>query len=186
MIYGLSSPRKDFEASDRLVRSVSVNSRTETRELRTVTSDKALLTREFQTYLENDPEALGVCFGQNEDKQFDIWISPSYRNTEAEFYKDTLLHELCHGYFGAYVHNYRWKRIFGRVLHQYNSLVSPIDVTTLTWSMLTRYTRQRSGETQAQYWERLENEQDSIAKTAVAELPYVSQTFDRLNRTNAV
>lgn len=101
-------------------------------------------------------------------------------------YKDTVLHELCHGYFGMYAHNQRWKRVFGRVLHHYSDLVEPLDTDTLIPNMLKRYTRQGADESTGKYWERLENEQDSIAKVAVAELTFVARTFDRLGMREAV
>lgn len=187
MIYDLALPRRQFDKMDQTVRAVLANSRMEARQLRTITSDSALLTSENQGYLEENPECLGVCFGQEDGNyEFDTWISPAYRDTETDFYKDTVLHELCHGYFGQYSHNHRWKRLFGRVLHHYSSLVEPLDTDTLIPTMLRRYTLQGSGESTGKFWTRLENEQDSIAKAAVAELPFISRTFDRLGQREAV
>lgn len=186
MTFDLALPFRQFEGMDRVARSVLTNSRMEARELRLITSDSSLLTADNQGYLVDNPECLGVCFGQEDNSQFDIWVSPAYKDTDTDFYKDTVLHELCHGYFGMYVHNHRWKRIFGRVLHHYSSLVEPLDTDTLIPNMLKRYTRQGGGESTGKYWERLENEQDSIAKAAVAELPFISRTFDRLGSREAL
>lgn len=187
MIYDLALPRKQFDGMDRVARAVLANSRMDARQLSLITTDSSLLSAENQGYLEENPECLGVCFGQEDGNYtFNTWISPAYNDHTTDFFKDTVLHELCHGYFGMYAHNHRWKRTFGRVLHHYSSLVEPLDTDTLIPTMLRRYTRQGGTESSGQYWERLENEATSIAKAAVSELPYISRSFDRLGAKETV
>lgn len=187
MIYDLALPRDRFDGMDRTVRAVLANSRMETRQLRTITADNSLLSAENQGYIEENSESLAVCFGQGDGNyEFDIWTSPAYAVTDTEFYTDTVLHELCHGYFGAYIHNHKWKRLFGRVLYHYSYLVDPIDADALVSTMLRRYTLQHGAETPRKFKERLAMEQDSIAKAAVAEREFISRSYHWLGAREAV
>lgn len=180
MNFDLALPLDQFAGMDRVARSLLANSRMEPRELRTITSDSSVLPADSQSYLVDNPSSLGVCFGEPDDRTFDIWVSPAF-DTRSAFYTDTVLHELSHGYFGIYVHNHRWRRLLGRVLHHYDSLVAPLATEPLIKSMLYRYTQQGVLESTEQYDQRLVDEASSIANLAVDELPYIARTFARLS-----
>lgn len=175
MKYDLAMPETEFLQADRVVRSMLLGTRIEQKALRLATSDSELLRPDNKVYLEENPSSVGICF--NHDKRFDIWVTPAYTNTDTDSYRDTILHELTHGYLGVYAHNHRFKRFFGRVLHHYDSLVSPLDVDTLIPDMLKRYTNQGKDESFKKYCERIEFEQDAIAKIAVDELNKVSLSY---------
>lgn len=178
MDYDLLLPREDFDKADRLVRATLLGPRFLVPIARRMTSDSESLQPENKAYVETNPGCTGICFGH--EPYFDVWISPAYKNTNTDWYKDTLLHELVHGYLRAYTHDARWKRFFGRVLHHYNTFVQPINADNLTATMLKRYTRQRADESPEQYGLRLEMEQDTIAKVAVDERPYIEKAYDQL------
>lgn len=179
MKYDLALARPDFEKADRLVRSALLRSgRDKPYALNLVTSDSGLLAPDDQGYLEENPESLGVCFGDREGS-FDIWVSPAYIGG-GEMYTDTVLHELCHGYLNLYRHTNRWVRFFGRVLYHYNELVEPIDVRGLLLRTLMRYTTQGHDESHRKYVNRVDREAETIAKLAAAELPYVTGLYTRL------
>lgn len=187
VIYDLAMPREQFDGMDRTVRAVLANSRMESRQLRTITADSALLSADNRGYIDANPTSLAVCFGTADgNHEFDIWTSPAYTDTDTAFYVDTILHELSHGYFGAYIHNHKWKRLFGRVLYHYSYLVDPIDADDLVTTMLRRYTLQHGAETNAQFKDRLAMEKDSLAKAAVAEREFIARSYYWLGAREAI
>ncbi len=67
-------------------------------------------------------DALGVSMADRgmTNKEFHIWITPSYEKLSYRFYM-TLAHEMVHGYAGLqYGHNAHWRRWFYRVLWHLN------------------------------------------------------------------
>lgn len=179
--YDISWDRLEFDKAERLVRAVLLQSgRAQQRSLRLVTSDPALLQSENRDYVEASSDALGVCFGHEEDQVFDIWLSPAYTDYSNDLFHDTILHELCHGHLGLYKHNQRFRRFFSRVLFHYNDLVSPIDYSKQISDTVRRYTDQRADESLSKYVDRMYAEQTSAEKVAITEAPVVAQTYKRL------
>lgn len=175
MIYNLALSREDFDKADRLVRATL---RRNGPQLRLITSDSAELTPTDRDYVQQNTDCLGVCF--SEDDVFDIWISPSLKDPSNSFYRDTVLHELCHGYLGEYTHNVRWRRFFGKILYHYSDLVYPLKVNPQVSRMITRYTRTGKTETASEYRLRREYEHGSIALQAMEEVTHVSRVFTRM------
>lgn len=178
MKYNLELPETDFLQADRVVRSMLLGTRIEPKMLRLATSDINLLASDDQitlkASLDSPRPSVGHCFGLG--NRFDIWISPNW-DTECDAYRDTILHELTHGYLGVYSHNHRFKRFFGRVLHHYSVLVNPLDLDVLVPNMLKENTVQGKGESFKKYCERLELEQDMISKIAGDELSKVTLSY---------
>jgi hypothetical protein len=178
MRYDLTLPLSEFQQANCLVKSVLVSGgRVDLKVPGVVTSDAGLLLPDNREYVEDHPECLGVCFG--DANSFDIWISPQYSNTSSDIYRDTLLHELCHGNLGLYTHNQRWRRFFGRVLFAYDALVYPISVSSLLEATLNRYTLIGRDESYSKYLERIHEEMDSIEKSAVNERDQVIYLFTK-------
>jgi hypothetical protein len=177
--YDLELERAKFAEADRVVRAVLLRSGKALNIYMPglVTSDQEQLAPKDKSYILDNPSSLGVCFKDNDSNSFDIWVSPSFDPNHIG-YKDTVLHELCHGYLGAYKHSHRWLRFFGRVLCAYDAIVEPME--NQLPNALRRYMDQHPDENYGKYMERLEMEQTSIEKISIDELAYVSYTYNRL------
>lgn len=185
MRYDLALPRQDFDKANRLVKAVLLQSgKAELKAPALLTSDKGLLHAEGKDYLDAHPESLGVCFGDADAFTFDVWITPNYTRTETDAYRDTVLHELSHGYLGLYKHNHRFQRFLGRTLYHYSSIVHPIDHERLITRLVRHedYSPRYNGESYPKYLERLDNEIAAIQKIAVDELDSVNWIYERLTR----
>lgn len=181
MRYDLELDQAKFAKADRIVRAVLLNSgRVDFYTPDLVTSDENGLCQADQNYIQEN-SSLGVCFKNNHANTFDIWISPQFK-PEHNWYKDTILHELSHGYLGAYKHGHRWLRFFGRVLYAYDTIVEPISRETQLPNALLRYIKQHPNEGYGKYMDRIETEQTAIEKIAVNELHDVTNMYDRLTR----
>jgi hypothetical protein len=176
MQYALPLAREEFDLADRVVRAVI--GRPE-RQLRTITSDIRHLEPADKVYVEKSSIPLGVCFIGADI--FDVWVSSAFQDPSTEFYLDTVLHELCHGYLANGTHTYPWRRVLGRVVHHYSKLVRPIDHDDMLETMLYRYTSKAKKETQADYDLRLQEAHDSIAELVMDEWDAVAYRFNRLN-----
>lgn len=139
MIYDLSMPYEDFLQADSLVRGVT--RRCQTRELSRITQDSLSLDFEHWQYIQDNPEALAVTFLDRGAKEFDIWISPSFRYWDSPWTLDTLLHELVHGYAGAMDHGQRFRRTFITVLHRYENEVQPVKADYMARRTVNRYSQ---------------------------------------------
>lgn len=182
MRYDLGLDREDFDKANRIVKAVLLRSgRAEVYAPNLLTSDANQLNPIDQTYLVDNPESLGVCFKETNSNTFDIWVTPAFR-TNSDWYRTTVLHELCHGYLGLYVHNHRWRRFFGRVLYHYQAIVQPIGMETLLPNAIRRDTEQGRDESWPKYLTRIEMEQTAIEKIAVDELDEVFDMYNRLTR----
>lgn len=178
MRYDISLPLSEFHKANALVKAVLIaGGRADIKIPGIITSDERRLLPDNREYVKDHPECLGVCFG--DAHTFDIWISPQYSDTTSDIYRDTLLHELCHGNLGLYTHNQRWRRFFGRVLFAYDALVHPIPVSSLLETTLNRYTLIGRDESYSKYLERLHEEMDSIEKSAINERDQVSYLFSK-------
>jgi hypothetical protein len=176
--YDLAMPETEFLQADRIVRSMLLGTRIEQKVLRLATSNADMLAEDDQATLkaaaDKGEPSVGHCFGLG--TRFDIWVSPHW-DVECDAYKDTVLHELTHGYLGVYNHNHRFLRFFGRVLHHYSILVSPLDLDILIPNVLRENTKQSKSESFKKYCDRLEMEQEAIAKIAVDEFDKVSLSY---------
>lgn len=176
MKYDISLSLSEFSLANSLVKAVLLSGgRAELKTPRLITSDSGMLMPDNREYVNDHPECLGVCFGDS--YSYDIWISPQYSDTSSDLYRDTLLHELCHGNLGLYTHNQRWRRFFGRVLFAYDALVHPIPVSSLLETTLNRYTLIGRDESYSKYLDRIHGEMDSIEKSAINERDQVSYLF---------
>lgn len=184
--YSLPMPWVDFQDADRLVRAVLLQSaKGETPELRTATADKSLLETADRAYVEKNQENLGVCFFDHDGNFFDIWVHGAFVDTTNDWYRDTVLHELSHGYLKITKHSHRWRRFFGRVLYHYSEIVHPINAPYLTQHMLNRYTKRADGESMPKWLDRLDDEHASLVGLCSSEVSFISQTYRRLKEADA-
>lgn len=182
MRYDLPLSQEKFIQADRIVRAVLLHSgRVDVYSPDLVTCEEEDFSESEKKYIRENPGSLGVCFKNHKVDTFDIWISPAFKS-DSNAYKDTILHELCHGYLGAYKHGHRWLRFFGRVLYAYDTIVEPISRETQLPNALLRYMKQHSDEGYGKYMDRIDTEQTSIEKIAINELPDVTNMYDRLTR----
>lgn len=182
--YDLSNfDRTEFELSDRLVRSVILaNGRPPySRSLRRITTDRSTLSKTNVNYIEQNLDTLdAVCF-EKPNGDFDIWVSPEL-DPEVPFYRQTLLHELSHGYLGvSNGHNHLWKKLYSRVLLHHHNLVEDLgDIHRVINSMLVRYTKKASSETDQQLGERVLADQRRYSHLVIAEIETVSNLYNRM------
>jgi hypothetical protein len=158
-----------------LVRSVYRGNR-ELPTLRRISNQSDWLSLEQTAYLENDPDAIAVTFGDLEAKTFDIWLSPALQGFHTGFAVDTLLHELTHGYVSCYNHSSQFRRFLARLLCHYQWNVQD-DFDSVKWvtALVTRYNR---FEFENRAWEI-----DCLIRAAEQEKDHVSLRFKEL--TNA-
>lgn len=181
MKYDISLPLSEFELANSLVKAVLLSGgRADLKSPGIITSDSSQLLSDNREYVKDHPECLGVCFG--DAHAFDIWISPQYSDPTSNIYRDTVLHELCHGNLGLYTHNQRWRRFFGRVLFAYDALVHPIPVSSLLETTLNRYTLIGRDESYSKYLDRIHGEMDSIETSAINERDQVSYLFAKYSK----
>lgn len=175
--YDILMPRKDFREAVNVVKAVR-RGNYKLPELRLITDGTEKLTVEQDMYIHEDPAVLGVTFGDHEANQFDIWLTPSITDWTTGFAMDTVLHELCHGYFGCYKHGAQFRRYLGRVLFHYQAQVRYIDAYNLVSKMVARYSRS-STEHQAM-------EVDFLYKAFLQEHTHVSRRFEELQNAEAL
>lgn len=175
MIYDIPMAREDFLAMDRLVRAFR-RGNYNLPSLRLITNAGMMLNIEQQSYVYADETNLGVTFGDSDTREFDIWITPTLKRFDTDFARDTLLHELCHGYFNCYKHGEQFRRYLGRIMYHYQWLISPdFQAEWCVEKMVLRYSRSPE--------EHQDFEMDALVKAAKDEKDYVARRFEEL--TNA-
>lgn len=177
LTYDIDMPRTSFNEAVNVVKAMR-RGNYNLPDLRLVTQDSANLTVDQHMYVQEDPAALGVTFQDPEKQAFDVWLTPNISNWSATFALDTVLHELCHGFFDCYKHGDQFRRYLGRTLFHYQALVRYIDAYSLVTKMIARYSRS-SDEHQAM-------EADAIYKGFLGEYEYVSRRYEELQNAEAL
>lgn len=160
MIYDIGMPYEDFSQAQSLVQDIT--RRCYRRELTLITQDATKLSEENQEYLENDPMALGVTFMDVEEKEFKIWLSPSFRHWDSPWTMDTVLHELVHGYANVMNHGQRFRRTLITALHRYENEVRPVKADFMARRMVNQYSQDE--------WQTRQFELEFCKKAALGEL----------------
>lgn len=144
-----------------------------------ITNGTEKLTVDQYMYVYDDPTNLGVTFGNSETEDFVIWITSTLKRFDTDFARDTLLHELCHGYFHCYKHGQQFRRYLARVMCHYKWLVCPeFDTETMLRTMVTRYSRDTE--------DYIEMEIESFLKAAQDERTYVTGRFEELRHAEGM
>lgn len=178
MKYNIVMPRDQFTQSVNLVKAIR-RGNYKLPELRLVTQGTEYLSDDKRKYLDEDPAALGVTFGDHERGLFDVWLSPNITDWSTDFAIDTVLHELCHGFFSCYKHGEQFRRYLGRVIFHFGCFVRPVDTNKLVTNMVARYSRDTV--------EHQNMEIESIYQAHLREFAYVSRKYEELqNAENLV
>lgn len=176
--YDLPMPREDFHLMDCVVRAVR-RGNFNLPKLRLITNGTEKLSVDQHMYVQNDPMCLGVTFGDWDQGDFAIWITSTLKRFDTNFARDTLLHELCHGYFHCYKHGQQFRRYLGRVMYHYKWLVCPeFNADEMLHTMVSRYSRDTKGY--------VEMELKSLAKASQDEKTYVAERFEELRNAEAL
>lgn len=147
--------------------------------LRRITNDNDSLTLEQHMYIADDPAALGVTFGDHDKGHFDIWLNPCIRGWETDMARDTILHELCHGYFSCYKHGEQFRRYLGRLMYHYKWLIAPdFSAEIMVQGMVNRYSRSTE--------EHQDFEVGSLLQAARDEHLYVARRFEELKNAETL
>lgn len=182
----LGFDEQDFADADRLVRAtlISQGRVPSQNRLVTITQDWGKLKRQDREYAKANNGTDAICFVGSRPETFDVWVNPNL-NPDTAYFRETLVHELCHGYVGiAYGHRPRWRNFFARTLSHYDTLVSPVDMNSARRieENFEFYTKPSKSESDEALGMRLFADQQSVMRDIVSEMHRVYDLFDRMTK----
>ena len=187
--YSLQLDREEFDMAERLVKAVLLTGKKNPRPFSTlvqVTDNYDRLSDNDRKFIQEWPsEEKGIleglcCWDPKDAHKFSIWLSPQM-NPMSDLYRLSLLHELVHGYMNYSAHDAKFRRVLGRVMYHYCDIVCPLDDPGFQVLALNyRYTRQRRGEYDSDYLQRLVTAKDEIQTIAETEYSQVLEMYERI------